>query len=83
MPKVIVCSWDQASDQWARQECEFGRVPTVGEYVGDPETLAWHRVLFVAHVPSSPRASDFAAEVFLGRAENPSTIMDQAASTQG
>ena len=75
MPKVIVCRRDQVGAEWVRQEVEFGRVPAVGEYIGDPETLAWHQVVFVAHVPASPHATDFVAEVFVGRAENPSTLL--------
>jgi hypothetical protein len=77
--KVIVCSRDQGSDEWVRQEGEFGRVPVVGEYISDPETLAWHHVLLVAHVPASPHAADFVAEVFVGRAENPVNLLEATA----
>ncbi len=79
--RVIVCHRDQVGGEWVRQECEFGRVPVVGEYIGHPETLAWHQVLLVAHVPSSPHAAEFVAEVFVARAENPSTILAAVAST--
>jgi hypothetical protein len=37
-------------------------------------------VVFVAHVPASPHTADFAAEVFVGRAENPSTLLAAVAS---
>ena len=80
MPTVIVCARDEARGEWIRQESEFGRVPTVGEYIGNPETLAWHQVLLVAHVPASPHASDFMAQVFVGRAENPSNLLNLTSS---
>jgi hypothetical protein len=80
MAKVIVCARDPAGDTWVRREGEFERVPVVGEYIGDPETLAWHPVLFVAHVPSSPHTAPFVPEVFIGKAENPSNILDAAAA---
>ena len=79
MPKVIVCTRDQDGDGWVREEAEFGRAPAVGEYIGNPETLAWHRVALVAHVPVSPHAPDFVAEVFVGSAENPSVLLNLTA----
>jgi hypothetical protein len=80
MARVIVCARDPAGDTWVRQEGEFERVPVVGEYIGDPETLAWHPVIFVAHVPSSRHTALFVPEVFVGKAENPSSVLDAGAA---
>jgi hypothetical protein len=73
MIKVFLHHKEGSEEEWVNEDCEFTRIPCIGEYVALSSKSLWYRVYAVVHCPFEE--AEIVAEVYLSPPSSTTSVI--------